>query len=43
MTAEQVREVMERMIHALWLDILNVDLGAFPVMTFAGGYASLRL
>lgn len=35
MTAEQVREVMERMIHALWLDILNVDLGAFPVMTFA--------
>ena len=34
MTAEQVREVMERMIHALWLDILNVDLGAFPVMTF---------
>lgn len=35
MSAEQVREVMERMIHALWLDILNVDLGAFPVMTFA--------
>ncbi|OAT38912.1 aspartate--tRNA ligase [Proteus myxofaciens] len=35
MTADQVREVMERMIHALWLDVLNVDLGAFPVMTFA--------
>ncbi|WP_109407560.1 aspartate--tRNA ligase [Proteus genomosp. 4] len=35
MSADQVREVMERMIHALWLDILNVDLGAFPVMTFA--------
>ncbi|CRL59762.1 aspartate--tRNA ligase [Proteus vulgaris] len=35
MSADQVREVMERMIQALWLDILNVDLGAFPVMTFA--------
>lgn len=35
MSADQVCEVMERMIHALWLDILNVDLGAFPVMTFA--------
>ncbi|HCH51387.1 MAG TPA: aspartate--tRNA ligase [Proteus sp.] len=35
MSADQVREVMERMIHALWLDILNVDLGTFPVMTFA--------
>ncbi|MBG3080646.1 aspartate--tRNA ligase [Proteus mirabilis] len=35
MSADQVREVMERMIHALWLDILNVDLGVFPVMTFA--------
>ncbi|NHW59511.1 aspartate--tRNA ligase, partial [Escherichia coli] len=31
MSADQVREVMERMIHALWLDILNVDLGTFPV------------
>lgn len=35
MSADQVREVMERMIHALWLDVLNVDLSAFPVMTFA--------
>lgn len=35
MSADQVREVMERMIHALWLDILDIDLGAFPVMTFA--------
>ncbi|MEQ5392984.1 aspartate--tRNA ligase [Proteus sp. fly-1013] len=35
MSADQVREVMERMIHALWLDVLSVDLGAFPVMTFA--------
>lgn len=35
MSADQVREVMERMIYALWLDVLNVDLGAFPVMTFA--------
>ncbi|KFC12942.1 aspartyl-tRNA synthetase [Trabulsiella guamensis ATCC 49490] len=35
MTAPQVREVMEAMIHQLWLEIKGVDLGAFPVMTFA--------
>ncbi len=35
MTAPQVREIMERMIHELWLETKNVDLGQFPVMTFA--------
>lgn len=35
MTAEQVREIMERMIRNLWLDVKNVDLGDFPIMTFA--------
>lgn len=35
MTAEQVREAMEKMIRGLWLNILNVDLGDFPIMTFA--------
>ncbi|TDB52922.1 aspartate--tRNA ligase [Photorhabdus luminescens] len=35
MTAEQVREMMEMMIRELWLEIEGVDLGHFPVMTFA--------
>lgn len=35
MTAEQVREIMERMIRNLWLEVKNVDLGDFPIMTFA--------
>ncbi len=35
MTAEQVREVMERMIRQLWIDVKDVDLGDFPIMTFA--------
>ncbi|NRN30221.1 aspartate--tRNA ligase [Photorhabdus heterorhabditis] len=35
MTAEQVREMMENMIRELWLEIKGVDLGHFPVMTFA--------
>ncbi|CAQ84566.1 MULTISPECIES: aspartate--tRNA ligase [Photorhabdus] len=35
MTAEQVREIMEKMIRELWLEIKGVDLGHFPVMTFA--------
>ncbi len=34
MTAEQVREIMEKMIRELWLDVKEVDLGHFPVMTF---------
>ncbi|MGW1370904.1 aspartate--tRNA ligase [Providencia hangzhouensis] len=35
MTAEQVREIMERMIRNLWLEVKGVDLGHFPIMTFA--------
>ncbi|WP_340615754.1 aspartate--tRNA ligase [Xenorhabdus entomophaga] len=34
MTAEQVREIMEKMIRELWLDARGVDLGTFPIMTF---------
>ena len=34
MSAPQVREVMERMIRELWLEVKGVDLGAFPQMTF---------
>ncbi|MEH0834188.1 aspartate--tRNA ligase [Pectobacterium cacticida] len=35
MTAPQVREVMEKLVRALWLDIKGVELGDFPIMTFA--------
>lgn len=35
MTAPQVREVMEKLVHELWEEILSVDLGDFPIMTFA--------
>ncbi|BDH45438.1 aspartate--tRNA ligase [Salmonella enterica subsp. enterica serovar Choleraesuis] len=35
MTAPQVREVMEKLVRELWQDIVQVDLGDFPVMTFA--------
>ncbi|MEB7885963.1 aspartate--tRNA ligase [Serratia fonticola] len=35
MSAEQVREVMEQLVHELWLDVKGVDLGKFPIMTFA--------
>ncbi|NIF21733.1 aspartate--tRNA ligase [Candidatus Pantoea multigeneris] len=35
LSAEQVREMMERMIRELWLDVKGVDLGTFPQMTFA--------
>ncbi|ASL83322.1 aspartate--tRNA ligase [Serratia marcescens] len=35
MTAAQVREVMEKLARELWLDVKGVDLGDFPVMTFA--------
>lgn len=34
MSAEQVREVMERLVRQLWQEIKGVDLGAFPVMTY---------
>lgn len=35
MNAEQVREVTERMITEMWKELLDVDLGTFPVMPFA--------
>ncbi|MBH3257291.1 aspartate--tRNA ligase [Serratia marcescens] len=35
MTADQVREVMEKLARELWLDVKGVGLGDFPVMTFA--------
>ncbi|MGK2960131.1 MAG: aspartate--tRNA ligase [Candidatus Malihini olakiniferum] len=35
MTAPQVREVMEKMVRELWQVILRVDLGDFPIMTYA--------
>ncbi|MEE3649526.1 MULTISPECIES: aspartate--tRNA ligase [unclassified Brenneria] len=35
MSASQVREVMEKLVRELWLEIKGVDLGAFPIMTFA--------
>lgn len=34
MTAEQVRAITEKLIHSLWLQIKNIDLGSFPIMTF---------
>ncbi|MDN4627852.1 aspartate--tRNA ligase [Erwinia sp. PsM31] len=35
MTAPQVREIMEKMVRELWQDVKGVDLGDFPMMTFA--------
>ncbi|TOA24013.1 aspartate--tRNA ligase [Vibrio parahaemolyticus] len=35
MTADQVREVTEKMVHEMWQELLNVDLGEFPVMPFS--------
>ncbi|MFT8210198.1 MAG: aspartate--tRNA ligase [Symbiopectobacterium sp.] len=35
MAAPQVREVMEKLVRELWQEILSVDLGDFPIMTFA--------
>ncbi|KHT64757.1 aspartyl-tRNA synthetase [Photobacterium gaetbulicola] len=34
MSAEQVRGVTERMITEMWKELLNVDLGTFPIMPF---------
>ncbi|MGP1959160.1 MAG: aspartate--tRNA ligase [Arsenophonus sp. NC-CH8-MAG3] len=34
MTAEEVREVMERLIRKLWKENKGIELGTFPVMTF---------
>lgn len=35
LTAEEVRALMESMIHGLWQETLGVDLGKFPMMTWA--------
>lgn len=35
MTALQVREVMERLVCDLWSEIIGVDLGVFPQITYA--------
>ncbi|WP_380177608.1 aspartate--tRNA ligase [Kalamiella sp. sgz302252] len=35
MTAPQVRELMEQMVRNLWQDVEGIDLGDFPIMTFA--------
>ena len=35
MSAEQVREVMERMVRELWKDVKGVDFAPFPIMTWA--------
>ncbi|KEY57949.1 aspartate--tRNA ligase [Serratia sp. DD3] len=35
MTAPQVREIMEKLARDLWQEVKGVDLGKFPVMTFA--------
>ncbi|HIF6015345.1 TPA: aspartate--tRNA ligase [Vibrio parahaemolyticus] len=35
MTADQVREVTEKMVLEMWQELLNVDLGEFPVMPFS--------
>lgn len=35
MTAPQVREVTERLITSMWKEILDVELPAFPSMTYA--------
>ncbi|MDO6705682.1 MULTISPECIES: aspartate--tRNA ligase [unclassified Photobacterium] len=34
MTAEEVRAVTEKMITDMWQELLNVDLGAFPIMKY---------
>ncbi|WP_172580478.1 aspartate--tRNA ligase [Vibrio harveyi] len=35
MTADQVRATTERMVREMWQELLNVDLGEFPVMPFS--------
>lgn len=34
MLAEQVREWMEKLTRMLWLEVMGIDLGKFPVMCF---------
>lgn len=35
MTAEQVRAITEKMVHDMWKDLLDVELGDFPVMKYS--------
>ncbi|WP_413284164.1 aspartate--tRNA ligase [Vibrio sp. MA40-2] len=35
LTADQVRAITEKMIREMWLELLSVDLGDFPVLSFA--------
>lgn len=35
MSAQQVRDMTERLIRGVFNDLLNVDLGSFPVMSYA--------
>ncbi|EOA9034892.1 aspartate--tRNA ligase [Vibrio harveyi] len=35
MTADQVRATTENMVREMWQELLNVDLGEFPVMPFS--------
>ncbi|MEL6091616.1 aspartate--tRNA ligase [Plesiomonas shigelloides] len=35
MSAEQVREAMERMVRELWKEVKGVDFAPFPIMTWA--------
>ncbi|MGC9421111.1 aspartate--tRNA ligase [Vibrio sp.] len=35
MTADQVREVTEQMIREMWHELLDVDLGPFPIMSYS--------
>ncbi len=35
MTADQVREMMEKLVRELWQETKGISLGDFPVMTFA--------
>ncbi|MFY1026607.1 aspartate--tRNA ligase [Actinobacillus seminis] len=34
LTAPEVRAIMEKMVHGLWLNTIGVDLGQFPTMTW---------
>lgn len=35
MSSDEVRAITEKMIRDMWLELLNVDLGTFPVMSYA--------
>ncbi|ATF10249.1 aspartate--tRNA ligase [Candidatus Enterovibrio altilux] len=35
MSADQVRDVAENMVRNMWQELLHVDLGQFPIITFA--------